>query len=127
MPWEYEPDPERKHKKGWTSNSPGFVSVANVVVGKCPHDLTVEMCRELINNGVEDSPKRWSHSYPDRIYNIVRGVVYRATPTIGGRSYHGFPELQDRISELPRELKNRLLDLAEAHGCREEVAKWLKG
>jgi len=127
MPWLYEPDPQRKHKKGWTKNFPGFVTVANTVVSKCPHNLTDEICEELINKGVEYSPKRWKYSYPDRIYNIINCVVYRATPTTPGISYHGFPELQDRVADLPRELKNRLLDLAEERGCRQEVEKWLKG
>ncbi len=128
MPWVYEPDPERKHKTGWTKNVAGFVTVANTLVSKCPHNLTNETCEELINSGVEYSPpKRWNRSYPDRIYNIIDCVVYRATPTIPGSSYHGFPELPDRVAKLPRELRNRILDLAEERGCREEVEKWMKG
>ncbi len=127
MSWVYEPDRERKHKKGWTNNYPGFVTVANTVVGKCPHDLTNETCEQLINNGVEYRPKRWRYAHPDRIYNIINCVVYRATPTTPGTSYHGFPELQERVAKLPRDFKDRLLDLAEEKGCREEVEKWLKG
>lgn len=126
MAWVYEPDPERKHKKGWSENRPGFVPVANTQVGKCPRNLTTELCEELINTGVEYSPKRWKHPYPDRIYNILNGVVYRATPTNPGRSYHGFPELRERAADLPRNLKNRILDLAKERLCLEEVAKWLK-
>lgn len=127
MPWTYEPDPQRKHKKGWTNDFPGFVTVANTLVGKCPHNLTNEECEEFLNQGVEYRPRRWRHSYPDRIYNIINGVVYRATPTVPGKSYHGFPERQERVAELPRELRKRLLALAEQKGCREEVEKWLKG
>jgi len=127
MSWVYEPDPRRKHKTGWRKNDAGFVRVANALVGKCPRNLTNDMCERLINNGIEYRPRRWRHAYPDRIYNIVDCVVYRATPTSPGTSYHGFPELPENIAELPRELKNRLLDLAEEKGCREGVEKWLKG
>ena len=127
MPWVYEPDPQRKHKKGWTHNYSGYVVIANTIITKCPHNLTNATCTDLINNGVEYRPRRWRHAHPDRIYNIIDCVVYRATPTTPGVSYHGFPELQDRIADLPRELKNRLLALAEEKGCREEVEKWLKG
>src|SRR5207237_601058 len=106
MPWVYEPDPARKHKRGWDKDHQGFVRVANSIVGKCPHGMTVDECRELLNTGIEYHPKRWTHDYPDRIYNIRNGVVYRATPTTPGVSYHGFPELQERLEKLPRELKN---------------------
>jgi len=127
MPWEYEPDPARKHKRGWTHDFHGFVEVGNAVIGKCPHNLSSQSCEELLNNGIEYSSKRWPKTYPERIYNTKGSVVYRATPTTPGKSYHGFPEMKDRVSDLPRELKNRLLELAEQKGCRAEVEKWLKG
>ena len=128
MSWVYEVDENRKHKRGWHEDRAGFVEVAGgILVGKCPRNLTLDLCRELLNTGVEYRSPRSRYTHPDRIYNIIDKVVYRATPTIPGKSYHGFPELQERAAELPRDLKDRILSLAEKQGCRQEVEKWMKG
>ena len=128
MPWVYEPDRDRKHKRNWRHNYAGFVEVANSVVAKCPHGMTPQECEHLLNtDSIEYRPRRWPHDYPERIYNIRDKVVYRATPTNPGQSYHGFPELQDRIRELPRNVKDQILARADQLGCRQEVEKWLKG
>jgi len=78
----------------------------------------------LLNSGIAWAPKGWRKPYPKRIYNILNGIVYRATPTIPGQSYHGFPE---RREQLPPEMKQPLRNLAQQLGCLEEVEKWLKG
>ena len=78
----------------------------------------------MLNAGIPWQPERWRKNYPKRIYNIQGGVVYRATPTIGGISYHGFPE---RPELFPAELKAQLLKMADRLGCGNEVVKkWLK-
>ena len=127
MPWQYQPDPEKKHKKGWTENHAGFVKVGNSQVGKCPHNMDTNTCEKLLNHGVEFYPLRWNHDYPKRIYNIFNKVVYRATPTNPGVSYHGFPEDAGDARDLPIRVRNKILELAEQQECREEVEKWLKG
>jgi hypothetical protein len=125
MAWEYEVGSARKHKKKWNHNYHGFVKVGNGWVGKCPHNLTIEKCKEVLNNGVEYHSPRSSHEHPERIYNIIDGVVYRATPTVPGVSYHGFPERPEFMKSLPRNLKEQLLLRAEQLKCRPEVERWL--
>ena len=125
MAWEYEVGSARKHKKKWNHNYHGFVKVGNGWVGKCPHNLTIEKCKEILNNGIEYHSPRSPHEHPGRIYNIIDGVVYRATPTVPGVSYHGFPERPEFMKSLPRNLKEQLLLRAERLECRPEVERWL--
>jgi hypothetical protein len=127
MPWTYEENPDRKHKRRWENPEPGFVEEAGEIVGKCPTTIGVEVAEELLNAGIEYSPARWPHSYPQRIYNIHESRLYRATPTVPGRSYHGFPEHPKRANGLPRELKARILELAREKHCEPEVSRCLSG
>jgi len=131
MPWQYEPSPDKKHKRQWDQAFPGFVLEGGEIVGKCPTTISGNpgLAEKLINdeNRIEYSHARWDHSYPERIYVIYEGQLYRATRTTPGRSYHGFPELPSDALQLPRNLKNRILDRARLLGCEAEVAKCLKG
>jgi hypothetical protein len=122
--WQYVPDEDPKKKHHWEQNVAGFVEVRGVQVGKCPKNVTMQQAQQLLNSGVEWAPMGWRKPYPKRIYNILNGVVYRATPTIPGQSYHGFPEHRE---DLPPEMKQPLRILARQLGCLEEVEKWLKG
>jgi len=94
-------------------------------VSKCPSDLTVADAEQMLNAGIEWSSARWPNDHPQRIYAVLDGVVYRATPTNPGVSYHGFPEL---IESLPpdRALRVRLLAAAKAQECEAEVSTWLR-
>jgi hypothetical protein len=127
MPWVYEENPDRKHKRGWDQPRPDFLEVMGEIVGKCPTTITIGKAEELLNSGITYSPPRWPHSYPERIYNIHEGQLYRATPTVPGRSYHGFPEHPTRAQKLPKELKRRILDLARTNECEVEVGRCLSG
>src|SRR4051812_3673364 len=109
MPWKYEPDENPKRKHHWSHDYAGFVKVKDVLVGKCPSTLSIADCEALLNNGIAWTPDRWRKQYPKRIYNVRDCVVYRATPTIGGVSYHAFPELRE---QFPSELEDALLNLA---------------
>jgi hypothetical protein len=129
MPWIYEPSPDRKHKRDWDRPRAGFVIENGEEVGKCPSNLTVEIAESLLNDGdrIEYSPLRWPNSYPDRIYHIHGGQLYRAAPTVPGHSYHGFPESPAKALKLPREVKLRILALARIRQCEGEVSRCLKG
>jgi len=127
MAWKYVPDPNRKHKKGWQKNFVGFIEKPKgSFIGKCPTNLTTEQAEKLLNTGIEFSPPDWKREYPERIYNIHDGVLYRATATNPGESYHGFPEHPTRAQKLPKVLKERILKIAEHHNCLEEIKRWLK-
>lgn len=127
MPWQYQENPDRKHKRAWDKPVPGFVHEGGEIVGKCPTTISPQLAANLLNDGIEFSPERWPHSYPQRIYNVHEGQLYRATPTVPGVSYHGFPENPQRAMTLPRELKERILELARAKDCEAEVNRCLKG
>lgn len=131
MPWAYEADPDRKHKRGWTRDEAGFMDgPGGEVIGKCPACMTTETAEELLNDpqAVHVHPERgWTKEYPTMILNVHEGVLYRATWTNPGRSCHGFPEHPSRAEQLPKAVKERLLELAEARGCREEIQKCLLG
>jgi hypothetical protein len=122
MPWKYAPDEDPKRKHHWSNDYAGFKKVGNSLVGKCPNNLSLAKCEQLINVGVGWSPDRWNKKYPKRIYTIHEGVVYRATPNVGGVSYHGFPELLD---QFPREMADRVIALADQLGFGPEVRTWL--
>ena len=50
-----------------------FVTVGNAVIGKCPPDLTREVAKQLLNEGIAyRSPLK---PHPVKIYNIYKGVV----------------------------------------------------
>jgi hypothetical protein len=87
--------------------------------------MSLQQAEELLQSGLPFSSERWPHDYPERIYNVHDGTLYRATPTNPGQSYHGFPELPERAKKLPREFKDRLLRLAEQKNCLAEVKKCL--
>lgn len=123
--WVYEPDEKPKKKHAWRKRHAGFIVIAGRKVGKCPRDLTTKLAEDLIKQGVEVRPKRSAQAYPARIYVVHGGVLYRAVPTIPGRSYHGFPELPEKFNELPIADRRRVLEHAEALGQLREVKRWL--
>ena len=127
MPWVYQENQDRKHKRDWDQPRPDFVEVKGEIVEKCPTTITIEKAEELLNSGILYFPPRWPHSHPERIHNIHGGHLYRATPTAPGKSYHGFPEHPIRAQKLPKELKKRILDLARAILCEAEVSRCLSG
>jgi hypothetical protein len=124
--WLYEPDEDPKRKHHWNQNDAGFVMVGAVFVGKCPSGMSMQLAQTLLNTGIEWSPKKWSESYPQRIYCVWGGVLYRATPTIPGRSYHGFPEYPSRFPPGNRGLRNQILELARERDCEQELCAWMQ-
>jgi len=79
--------------------------------------MSLETAAELFNQAV---------GYKKRRYAIHRGVLYRGTPTVPGRSYHGFPERPSEFERLPRQVKEAIWQRAEGAGYKEELRKWLQ-
>jgi hypothetical protein len=123
-PWRYVPDENPKRKHHWDQPHAGFQEVGGVLVGKCPNNISTEAAEQLLNAGIRWSPKGWKKGYPKRIYNIRDKIVYRATPTIPGQSYHAFPERCGQ--DVPPDLTPQLRALAEGLGCLEDVERWLR-
>lgn len=51
--WLYEADENPKKKHRWNLNNAGFVQIGTTFVGKCPHDMTLELAQELLDTGIE--------------------------------------------------------------------------
>jgi hypothetical protein len=120
--WEYDPG-ERRTKHKWNRPEAGFDERGGVPVGKCPSSLDWREAESLLNNGIP-WPEEWEETadYPSRIYNVHKGVVYEARPTMQGFSYHGFPA----HGRLPRRLATELAQRAAKEGYERELRQWLK-
>lgn len=81
--------------------------------------MSLQLAQMLLDTGIEWSPKMWDQTYPQRIYCVWDGVLYRATPTIPGRSYHGFPEYPSRFPPGNRALRNQIMELAKNASASE--------
>lgn len=128
--WRYQVDEHpRKRKHHWDNDYAGFEEDARgEIVGRCPSGITLDKAQDLINRQAVPyhNPKAPGPN-PDRLYVVHDGVVYRAVPTVAGQSFHGFPELPQRLRDLPKSLRNKILDLAEQLGCKERVEEWIAG
>ena len=125
--WKYEPRGPRKPKHGWSKDRPGFVEgKGDQVIGKCPSNLTIKEAEELLNTGIEWTNPSSHHKeeWPEQIYVVHQGTVYRAIPTRRGVSYHGFPAQRD-ISRY-RRLKDEIIERARELDCEKEVKRWMR-
>lgn len=128
-PWKYQPDEEPKRKHHWGESRAGFVMESGESVGKCPSTISVPLAEQLLNNqGIPWSNPRFpAGTYPDRIYVVHDGVVYRAKPTNPGVSYHAFPDSPEHLRHLPKKIREQILGLADTLGCKKEVQAWMDG
>jgi len=124
--WLYEPDENPKKKHHWKEDRAGFEIVGHVFIGKCPRTMSIELAETLLNSGIAWSPRGWRDDYPQRIYSVWEGVLYRATPTNPGRSYHGFPEHYSRFPPGSRELRSQIINLARERNCEHELREWMR-
>ena len=127
MTWRYESDENPKRKHHWDKDQAGFVEVGPNRVGKCPAAMNPSDAQALLDGAIPYFPPRWSRPYPQRLYAVSEGVVYRASPANPGTSYHGFPE---HPSAFPRtgsagDVKRQLLERARQQGCEREVRRWM--
>jgi hypothetical protein len=125
--WRYVPDEDPKRKHHWGELRAGFLRVGSADVGKCPQSMALSTAQALMDEAVPWFPLRWTKSYPQRLYAVLEGVVYRATPTVPGFSYHGFPEHPSRFATggNAAEVKRRLLERAAELDCEKEVRAWM--
>jgi hypothetical protein len=124
--WLYEPDENPKRKHHWKEDRAGFEMMGNIFVGKCPNTMSLKAAQSLLDSGIPWSPTGWQEDYPQRIYAVLEGILYRATPTNPGHSYHGFPEHYSRFPAGNRELRSRIMDLARERNCEQELRRWMR-
>lgn len=122
--WKYEKGEHRK-KHLWSKPEAGFTGSDRSLVGKCPCNVLPEEANELLKRGIPSgfSPEGW----PDRIYAVLRGVVYEAVPTIKGVSYHAYPwRFLPNRNYLPKLVLNELHKQAQTEGTEKQFKKWIK-
>lgn len=124
MTWRYEPDENPKRKHAWGNPYAGFVTMQGIQIGKCPNNISIPDAERLLNGGIPVEATRSASAWPKRIYIVHDGVVYRATPTNPGVSYHAFPERAEDFRRLPRHDQEAILDEAERLGQGDQVRRW---
>ena len=93
--------PENRHKHRWSKNYAGFAKYHGEIVGKCPNDITLDEAQKLLSEAVTDPPDDYDiDPYPKRLYNVYRGVIYRAEGDGRSNVYHAFPA--DNIDSMDR-------------------------
>jgi hypothetical protein len=122
--WRYEPDENPKRRHAWSNAHAGFVIVQGVEIGKCPNNISLAEAERLLNTGIPLNATRSVAGYPARVYVVHDGVVYRATPTNPGVSYHAFPEKAEEFRRLPRSVREAILSEANRQGYGEDVGRW---
>ncbi|MBF0145725.1 MAG: hypothetical protein HQL84_07360 [Magnetococcales bacterium] len=112
----------RKHK--WTRDKADF-DPPNVPgsPGKCPSSITNTpgLAERLLQEGIPWPP---TAEHPERVYNVHQGVVYRAVPTIAGKSFHGFPEKEQSGRRVPEEVLEDLAARADKAGEFKKFKEW---
>lgn len=122
--WLYERG-EGRHKHRWPRDHAGFISSGSVMVGKCASSITNQCATRLLRTGVVYNAPGTTE--PEHIYAVYQGVIYEASPTRPGISFHGYPWSagQGRPS-LPRRILRQLRASAEDEGYLKEFDQWLK-
>ena len=118
----YRPDDAdiRKHKEGWTEAQPVIVpDIDGHLVGKCPKDADLD-AQGLLDTGIQFPGRNPRSPFPERIYNVYRGVPYHAHQKQPG-VYHGFPE---RPSKIRPNIRQELRARAEVQGDLEAYEDW---
>lgn len=119
--WIYERG-EGRLKHCWRKPYAGFMPSNRGAVGKCSSEVTDQVAQSLLDTGIPLSEFE-EDSFPSKIFNVHKGVIYEAVPTVPGHSYHGFPW---RGQRLPMKIIEALAKVAENSGHEPEFKRWLK-
>lgn len=117
--YEYDPG-ERRGKHRWSNDYAGFESEDGLQVGKCPSSIDRTRAQALLNGGIPWHNPAIDSAHPQSIFAVDRGAIYKATPTVPGRSYHGFPWK----GPVPRNILERLRGMAKSEGFEQEFEAW---
>ena len=119
--YEYDPG-ERRAKHRWNNDYAGFETDEGLQVGKYPSSIDRVRAQALLNDGIRWHNPAIDSEHPQAIFAVEKGVVYKATPAIPGRSYHGFPWK----GPVPRNILRQLRDVASTAGSEAEFEAWKK-
>ena len=123
----YDDSPPHARKHRWDSAEAGFVRDEDdaKLVGKCSNEIDTTIAQGLLDEGIHWSPRRSRSPLPERIFNVFKGIPYRAHRQ-APRMYHGFPELPSRLpggpdGRIAQELRRR----AQREGCETQFDAWI--
>ena len=115
--------PPNRHKHRWNKNEAGFTSYRGEIVGKCPNDVTLEEAQRLLLEAIAEPQDEYTDDvYPKRLYNVRKGIIYRAEGDGRSNKYHAFPA--DNIDLIDAEIVDELQRRAEATGHLSEFKEW---
>ncbi len=115
---------EGRTKHCWNRDEAGFLPSKRGQVGKCHNSITDDLAQTLLRTGIPE-PSLYEDDLvdgPDAIYNVYRGVPYKAVTTLAGRSYHGYPWR----GRMPGSIREELRKRAAKEGTQEIFERWLK-
>jgi hypothetical protein len=114
-PLVYEPDENHRRKhRGDEPEARLTEDDTGNLVGKCSSEIDVDVAQRLLDEGIHWSPRTHRSPYPKYVYNVHKGVPYRAHRR--GQAYHGFPDVKNRIPTTVRD------DLRRRAEARDELA-----
>ncbi|MBF0109990.1 MAG: hypothetical protein HQL76_12520 [Magnetococcales bacterium] len=87
------------------------------------HPAIWSLAEALLHGGI---PWPSGAAVPEAIYNVYKGVVYRASVTVQGKSYHGFPECEQGDRQVPDTVLEELARRADASGDFPRFKKWTR-
>ncbi len=93
-----------------------------MAVGKCPNNLDVAACEEILVDAIAGSNGDRDIDFPKKLYAVHDGVIYEAQTTDWGKSYHGYPFR----GHLSRKLLKKLQEIAAEKECETEFESWVK-
>ncbi len=120
---EYEPDPShRKKHGGGSSEAQILVDVDGNLVSKCSNEIDPTLAGRLLREGIPWSSESSRSPLPEAVFNLHRGIPYRAHRRGKTRFYHGFPDVRRR---MPGGIWKQLADLAIEQGVQQEFERWM--
>ncbi|MBF0134322.1 MAG: hypothetical protein HQL75_17265 [Magnetococcales bacterium] len=123
LKYSYDPGQMRR-KHQWDKDEAGF-DPPDIPgsPGKCPSSVTnvPGLAERLLQEGIPWPP---TTEHPESVYNVHQGVVYRAVPTVVGKSYHGFPEKEQRGRRVPSDVLEELAVRADKAGEFRKFKDW---
>jgi hypothetical protein len=120
----YKADPKHAQKhRGSKAEAEIVTDVDGTPVGKCSKEISPEEAQSLLDSGIRFPPCDPSE-VPKDVYNIHRGVPYRAHRNgANTRNFHGFPDVVRRI---PPKVRAELRERAKREGVADLFDRWMK-
>lgn len=121
--WKYDCGEKRLDHK-WGKDKAGFQLFRGRIKGKCPMSITNTpgLAEKILNEGIPYP----DYENPEEIYNVYKGILYRAETTDFGISWHGFPEKEEGKRRQPMEVLIPLMKRSIQEGYSMEFKTWME-